>query len=58
MRAFMDLSIIVCVPRNAPEVAIMTVPPLIERETFEAVQARLKSRNPMVTPWRDDAPHR
>ena len=30
----------------------MAVPPLIERETFDAVQARLKSRNPMVTPAR------
>jgi DNA invertase Pin-like site-specific DNA recombinase len=34
------------------EVAIMAVPPLIDRETFDAVQARLKSRNPMVTPAR------
>jgi len=34
------------------EVAIMAVPPLIEREIFDAVQARLKSRNPMVTPSR------
>jgi len=34
------------------EVAIMAVPPLIERETYDAVQARLKSRNPMVTPAR------
>ena len=32
------------------EVAIMAVPPLIERELFDAVQARLKSRQPMVTP--------
>lgn len=31
------------------EVSIMVVPPLIDRETFDAVQARLKSRNPMVT---------
>jgi hypothetical protein len=30
----------------------MAVPPLIERVTFDAVQARLKSRNPMVTPAR------
>ncbi|WP_244528903.1 recombinase zinc beta ribbon domain-containing protein [Methylobacterium gossipiicola] len=30
------------------EVALMVVPPLIERETFDAVQARLKSRNPML----------
>ncbi|MHB2166732.1 recombinase family protein [Alsobacter sp. R-9] len=34
------------------EVAIMAVPPLIERELFDAVQARLKSRQPMVTPAR------
>lgn len=34
------------------EVAIMAVPPLIARETFDAVQARLKSRQPMVTPAR------
>ncbi|MDX0312494.1 recombinase family protein [Sinorhizobium meliloti] len=34
------------------EVAIMAVPPLIERDTFDAVQARLKSRNPMVVPAR------
>jgi site-specific DNA recombinase len=34
------------------EVAIMAVPPLIERDTFDTVQARLKSRNPMVTPAR------
>ncbi|MFV0333043.1 MAG: zinc ribbon domain-containing protein [Tropicimonas sp.] len=30
----------------------MAVPPLIEREIFDAVQTRLKSRNPMVTPAR------
>ncbi|MPZ37108.1 MAG: recombinase family protein [Rhizobiales bacterium] len=34
------------------EHAVMAVPPLIDRETFDAVQARLKSRNPMVTPAR------
>src|SRR5690606_35002888 len=34
------------------EVAIMAVPPLIDREMFDAVQTRLKSRNPMVTPAR------
>lgn len=34
------------------EVAIMAVPPLIDRDTFDTVQARLKSRNPMVTPAR------
>lgn len=37
-------------PEN--EVSIMAVPPLIERETFDAVQARLKSRNPMLVPAR------
>ena len=34
------------------DVAIMAVPPLIEREIFDAVQARLKSRDPLVTPAR------
>ena len=34
------------------EVAIMAVPPLIDRETFDAVQAKLKSRNPMLVPAR------
>ncbi len=34
------------------EVAIMAVPPLLDRAIFDAVQARLKSRNPMVTPAR------
>ncbi|MGZ2432698.1 recombinase family protein, partial [Rhizobium redzepovicii] len=37
-------------PEN--EVAIMAVPPLIDRVTFDTVQARLKSRNPMVMPAR------
>jgi site-specific DNA recombinase len=37
-------------PEN--EVSIMAVPPLIEGETFDAVQARLKSRNPMLVPAR------
>jgi hypothetical protein len=37
-------------PEN--EVAIMAVPPLIAGETFDAVHARLKSRQPMVTPAR------
>ncbi|WP_082407584.1 recombinase family protein [Mesorhizobium sp. 1M-11] len=40
------------VRKPASEVAIMAVPRLIDRETFDAVQARLKSRNPMVTPAR------
>ena len=34
------------------EVIAVDVPPLIDRETFDAVQAHLKSRNPMVTPAR------
>jgi site-specific DNA recombinase len=34
------------------EVAIMACPPLIDRETFDAVQARLKSRDPRMTPAR------
>jgi site-specific DNA recombinase len=34
------------------EVAIMTCPPLIDRDVFVAVQARLKSRNPRMTPAR------
>jgi len=34
------------------EVAIMAVPPLIEREIFDAVQARLKSRDPRMAPAR------
>ncbi|MCM2438555.1 recombinase family protein [Agrobacterium vitis] len=34
------------------EVAIMAVPPLLDRETFESVQAKLKSRNPMLVPAR------
>ncbi|MGO4712164.1 recombinase family protein [Bradyrhizobium sp. 2TAF24] len=37
-------------PEN--EVAVMAVPPLIDRETFDAVQAKLKSRNPMLVPAR------
>ena len=34
------------------EVAIMACPPLIDRDTFDAVQARLKSRDPRMTPAR------
>lgn len=40
------------VKKPESEVAIMAVPPLIDRETFDAVQARLKSRRPLVTPAR------
>ena len=34
------------------EVAIMACPPLIDRDVFAPVQARLKSRNPKMTPAR------
>ena len=34
------------------EVVIMACPPLIDRETFDAVQARLRSRDPRMTPAR------
>ncbi|WP_321363866.1 recombinase family protein [uncultured Celeribacter sp.] len=34
------------------EVVTVPVPPLIDRETFDAVQARLKANNPKVTPPR------
>ena len=34
------------------EVAVMEVPPMIDRETFDAVQVKLKSRNPMMVPAR------
>ena len=37
-------------PEN--EVSIMACPPLIDRKTFDAVQARLKSRDPRMTPAR------
>lgn len=32
------------------EVVVMDTPPPIEHKTFNAVQARLKQRHPMVTP--------
>ncbi len=32
------------------EIVVVPVPPIIDRETFEAVQALLKARNPKVTP--------
>ncbi|MDX8468266.1 recombinase family protein [Mesorhizobium sp. VK23B] len=34
------------------EIVTMAVPPLIDRVTFDAVQARLKSRNPKLVPAR------
>jgi len=34
------------------EVVVVEVPPLIDRETFDTVQARLKARNPKVMPAR------
>ncbi len=37
-------------PEN--EVAVMACPPLIDRETFETVRARLKARDPRMTPAR------
>ena len=36
--------------KPADQVIAVPVPPLIDRETFDAVQAHLKSRNPKVTP--------
>jgi site-specific DNA recombinase len=38
--------------KPADQVIAVDVPPLIDRETFDAVQALLKSRHPMVTPAR------
>jgi ribosomal protein L18E len=38
--------------KPAAEVIPVEVPPLIDRATFDAVQAHLKSRNPKVTPAR------
>ena len=38
--------------RSEGEIAIMACPPLIDRETFDAVQVRLKSRDPRMTPAR------
>jgi len=32
------------------EIVVVPVPPLIDRETFDAVQALLKARHPTVTP--------
>ena len=32
------------------EIVVVPVPPIIERETFDAVQALLKARHPTVTP--------
>ena len=34
------------------EVAVMACPPLIDRETFNLIQARLKARDPRMTPAR------
>ncbi len=38
--------------KPADQVIAVEVPPLIDRDTFDAVQASLKSRRPMVTPAR------
>ncbi len=32
------------------EIVVVPVPPLIDRETFDAVQALFKARHPTVTP--------
>ena len=38
--------------KPASEIVTVPVPPIIDRETFDAVQARLKARNPKVMPAR------
>ena len=38
--------------KPAEEVVTVAVPPLIDRETFDAIQQRLQARNPKVTPPR------
>ena len=38
--------------KPADQIIAVPVPPLIDRELFDAVQAHLKSRSPMVTPAR------
>ena len=40
------------VRKPASEVVTVPVPPIVDRETFDAVQALLKARNPKVTPAR------
>ena len=39
-------------PKPASEVVTVPVPPIVDRETFDAVQVLLKARNPKVTPAR------
>ncbi len=39
-------------PKAAAEVVTVPVPPIVDRETFDAVQKLLKKRAPMVTPGR------
>ncbi|MGP1394586.1 MAG: recombinase family protein [Inquilinaceae bacterium] len=39
-------------PKTAAEVVTVPVPPILDRETFDAVQTLLKKRAPMVTPGR------
>jgi len=39
-------------PKAQAEVVTVAVPPIIDRETFDAVQALLKKRQPMVMPGR------
>ncbi|MEC5383885.1 recombinase family protein, partial [Aurantimonas sp. C2-6-R+9] len=38
--------------KPASEIVTVPVPPIIDRETFDAVQARLRARNPKVMPAR------
>ncbi len=38
--------------KPASEIVVVPVPPIIDRETFDAVQALLKARNPKVMPAR------
>ncbi len=39
-------------PKKQAEVITVSVPPIVDRETFDAVQKLLKKRAPMVTPGR------
>ena len=39
-------------PKTTAEVVTVPVPPIVDRETFDAVQQLLKKRAPMVTPGR------
>ena len=43
-------TVLVVIAPEATPIVVVPVPPLIERETFDAVQALLKARHPTVTP--------